>query len=159
MSIPALYKLSNEYNQLMEIDEPDAIDSALMAIVGNQIEVKAESICQLVKTIEAVSETFKAEEKRISERRRALEAKADRIRQYMKDSLLNAGIDKVDAGTFTVRVGLSQGNLQIDDQSKLPPKFIKIIQDVDKAAIKAAIKAGEVVPGAHIEAGTTLTIR
>lgn len=159
MSIPALYKLTEDFNVLMDIDDPDAVDQALLAIVGNQIEIKSEMICKLVKSVEATAEAFKAEEKRISERRKALEAKADRIRQYMKDALLSAGIDKVDAGTFTVRVGLSQGSLQIDDQAKLPPKYLKIIYEPDKAAIKAAIKAGESVPGAHIEAGTTLTIR
>ena len=158
MSLPTLYELSQDLIALMEMND-DETTAALTRITAGQIELKSESYCKFVKYLESSAESFKAEEKRIAERRRALENKADRIRQYMKDALLSAGIDKVDAGTFSVRVGLSQGSLQIDDQSKLPPKYIKIIQDVDKAAIKQAIKNGEVVPGAHIEAGTTLTIR
>ena len=158
MSI-SLYKLTDDFNALLDIDDPDEVDNALIAIVSGDIEKKAENICKLVKSVEATAEAFKAEEKRISERRKALENKADRIRQYMKESLLNANIDKVEAGTFKISVGLSQGTLIIDDSSVLPSEYIKVIYEPDKAGIKAAIKKGVPVPGAHIEAGTTLTIR
>ncbi len=155
----SLYKLTDDFNALMDIDDPDEVDNALLTIVSGDIEKKAENICKLVKMVEASAEAFKTEEKRISERRKALENKADRIRQYMKESLLNANIDKVDAGTFRVSVGLSQGTLIIDDSSSLPAEYMKVVYEPDKAGIKAAIKKGGAVPGAHIEAGITLTIR
>jgi hypothetical protein len=47
----------------------------------------------------------------------------------------------------------------IDDLTQIPTQYQrqKIQVDIDKVAIKAAIKAGEEVPGAHLEQGTSLS--
>lgn len=91
-----------------------------------------------------------------------MENKAERVRERMKECLLNANIDKVAAGTFKVSVSLSPGSVAIDNASDIPPRFLTIIPESytpDKNAIKAAIKAGEIVPGCHIEAGFQLRIK
>ena len=48
----------------------------------------------------------------------------------------------------------------IDDANRIPSKYQrqKISTEPDKAAIKEAIKAGEVVPGAHVEIRQNLVI-
>ncbi|MDY0301420.1 MAG: siphovirus Gp157 family protein [Trichlorobacter sp.] len=162
MSLPTLYALTEDFTKLMEMEEPDEIENILVEIVANEIEQKTESVCKFIKVLDSTAEQFKAEEERIREARKSLENKAERVRDYMKQALLNANIDKVNAGTFKVSVGLSPGSVTIDDLASIPPRFLTIIPEQhqpDKAAIKAAIKAGESVPGAHIEAGFTLRIR
>ena len=162
MSLPALYKLTDDFNQLMELDGDEEVVNALVEIVAGEIEKKAENICKFVKILESTAVQFKDEEKRIAERRKSMENKAERIRVYMRDSLLNANIDKLTAGTFKVSVGLSPGSVAIDDLGSIPPRFLTVIPEQyipDKAAIKAAIKADpSSVPGAHIEAGYMLRI-
>jgi len=146
----------------MELDEEDDITTALVGIVAGEIEAKAENVCKFVKVLDSTAEQFKTEEERIRAARRSLENKAERVREYMKQALLNANIDKVNAGTFKVSVGLSPGSIAIDDLASIPPRFMTIIPEQyqpDKAAIKDAIKAGESVPGAHLEAGFMLRIR
>lgn len=162
MSAVTLYEMGQDFHDWLEIEDPTEEDQALVAIVAGQIEKKTEGICKMVKWLEGTADVFKAEERRISERRKALEHKAERIRAYMKDALLAADITKLTAGTFKVSVGLSPGTVVIDDVDAIPPQFITIIPAVkhpDKTAIKAAIKADPAaVPGAHIEAGFTLRI-
>lgn len=145
----------------MNADAEDEIAMALVELLSSEIEAKAENICKLVKTIETTAEQFKSEEKRIAERRKAMENKAARIREYMRDRLLAADIDKITAGTFKINIGMT-GSCAIDDINSIPPKFLTIVPESyvpDKNAIKSAIKNGEHVPGAHIEAGYTMTIK
>lgn len=156
----SLYQLTTDFSNLMECD--DDISSALADIVAGQIEHKAENVCKLLTVLETTAEQFKSEEKRISTARKALENKAERVKEYIKESMLNADIEKLSAGTFNLSVSLSPGSVAIDDIASVPARFLTVIPEQyqpDKAAIKAAIKAGEDVPGAHIEAGYTLRIR
>jgi hypothetical protein len=162
MSLPALYKLTDDFSQLMDLDGDEEVVNALVEIVAGEIEKKAENICKFVKILESTAVQFKDEEKRIADRRKSMEGKAERIRTYMRDSLLSANIDKLTAGTFKVAVSLSPGSVAIDDMASIPPRFLTVIPEQyvpDKAAIKAAIKADpHSVPGAHIEAGYMLRI-
>lgn len=156
----SLYQLTTDFDALMDAD--DDISSALANIVAGEIEAKAENVCKFLTVLETTAEQFKAEEKRIADARKALENKAARVRDYIKESLLNAGIDKVTAGTFKLSISLSGGSVAIDDPSSIPAKYLTIIPEQhipDRVAIKAAIKGGENVPGAHIEAGYTLRIK
>lgn len=158
----SLYELTDDFNKLMELEEEDDITTALVEIVAGEIEQKAENVCKFIKMLDTTAEQFKTEEERIRGARKALENKAERVRDYMKQALLNANIDKVNAGTFKVSVGLSPGSVAIDDLASIPPRFLTIIPEQyqpDKAAIKAAIKAGEDVPGARIDCGFMLRIR
>lgn len=160
--LPTLYTLTDDFSKLMEIEEVDDVVEELTLIVAGQIEKKAENVCKFVRMLEAAAEAFKAEERRIGDKRKALEKRAEQVREYMKQALLNANIDKVTAGTFKVSVSLSPGSVAIDDLSVIPPRYMTIIPEQhvpDKAAIKAAIKAGQPVPGARIEAGFTMRIQ
>ncbi len=162
MPLPSLYTLSKDFDSLMELESPDEFDNQLIEIVAGQIEQKAGNVCQFIKMLEGTAEQFKTEEERIRGARKSLENKAERVREYMKTALLNANIEKVNAGTFKVSVGLSPGSIAIDDLASIPPRFLTVIPEQyvpDKTAIKTAIKAGESVPGAHIEAGFQLRIR
>jgi 7-cyano-7-deazaguanine synthase in queuosine biosynthesis len=158
----SLYDLSKDFDNLMNADTDDEVTSALADIVAGEIEKKAESYCQFLKMLESTVETYKAEEKRISEGCKSIEKKIARAKERMKECLLLANIDKLDAGTFKISVGLTSGSVAIDDITKIPQKFLTVIPASfvpDKNAIKAAIKAKEEVPGAHIEANTALKIK
>lgn len=157
----SLYNLTDDFNKLMDA-EGDDITDALIEMVAGEIEVKAESYCKLLAVLDTTIDQFKAEEMRISSARKAMENKVERVREYMKEALLNANIDKLKCGTFSVSVGLSPGSVSIDQSEIIPARFLTVIPEQyvpDKAAIKAAIKEGQEVPGAHIEAGYTLRIR
>lgn len=156
-----LYQLTDDFNKLMECDE-DETTSALIEISAGEIEVKVESYCKFLANVESDIERFKAEEKRIASIRKAMENKVERAKQYMKEALLSANIDKLQAGTFKISVSLTAGSLVIDDEKKVPARYCTIIPEQhvpDKAAIKAAIKNGEPCEYAHIEAGTSLRIK
>ena len=156
-----LYKLTDEFNALMECDS-DEVTAALVEIAAGEIEAKTEGYCKFLAVMESNIEQFKAEEKRIAGARKAMENTVERSREYMKQALLNANIDKITCGTFKVSVSMTSGSLVIDRPLEVPARYVTIIPEQhipDKAAIKAAIKAGEPCDYAHIEANTALRIR
>ncbi len=91
-----LYDLAQNYAQLLEMAEEmdsDAIVDTLSAL-QDAIEDKAENIAKLVKNLEADAKIIKEEEQRLAERRRAIEAKIERLKSYLQEQLETAGIEK-----------------------------------------------------------------
>ncbi|MFR5747044.1 MAG: siphovirus Gp157 family protein, partial [Romboutsia timonensis] len=72
-----LYELTQNYLNLQELLENPEIPAEMIETalneVGGQIEDKAENIAKLIKTLEADVSGFKAEEKRLADRRKSLE--------------------------------------------------------------------------------------
>jgi hypothetical protein len=69
------------------------------------------------------------------------------------------GMKSLMTGAGELKLKKNPPALVIDDQAKIPSKYEKqkIEISLDKVAIKAAIKAGEEVPGVHLEQGTSLS--
>lgn len=157
MSNLSLYAMTEEYESaflaLADSDVPDdAIDSTLEALEG-ELTLKGANVAAFILNLEAEAEKAKAAEKRISDRRKALENKADRMREYLKFNMLRAGIKSLTAidSSFKVTVTAPRAMVNIDDINSVPMDYKKVSYTADKAAIKAAIDGGAVVPGAHIE--------
>jgi len=76
-------------------------------------------------------------------------------------ALDRAGIDTVKSPLGTMSVGTVKPKLQVDQESDIPARFwVPADPKLDRAAVKAALDAGEEVPGASLSnGGINLTIR
>ena len=154
-----LYELTQEMNDLLEAEEVE--ESALARVFGD-IQAKGENICKFLATVGADIEAFKAEEKRIQARRKAMENRVEYIREYLKVNMESLGIDTLKAGTFTVKLQVNPPALVVDDENQIPTKYFTIIPahtELNKAEVKDALKSGEAIPGAHLEQGRSVRIR
>lgn len=165
MSVLKLYELTDSFKQIAElIDEnnPDeALEMALQSIEG-AIEEKADGIAKLIKSLDYDADIFKAEEKRLADRRKAIENKRDRIKSYIKEQMEKVGKDKIKLPTVTLALQNNPPAVQIMDDKAIPSKYITIIPEqyvADKKSILEALKAGEEVPGAEMTQGKHLRIR
>lgn len=82
--MPTLYDLANEYLEVLDLANdpeipPDVVADTLEAI-GGDIETKAENTAKILKELESSAAAAKAEEKRLSERRKQLETKCQKSR-------------------------------------------------------------------------------
>lgn len=155
-NLPTLYAITDNMLALMEAEE--VTDEQIEAAFG-QLTEKTNHICHFLADLKGEVDKFKAEEKRLSERRKAMESKHERIREYIKDQMGRLEIDKLQAGTFSISTRPSAGKLVIDDEQLIPADYKVVSVVCDSAKIKKAIAEGVTVDGAHIEPGTTLTIR
>ena len=161
-----LYELTRNYSTVWDMvddDEQDieTLENTLEAIEG-AIEEKAENISVFVKRLEAEEKAFKSEEDRLRSRRKTLEAKKDWLKKYLQSNMEAVGLNKINAGTFTVALQKSPASLVIEDEKAIEAEYITIIPEQylpNKDAIKEALKAGKDVAGAKLVQGMHLRIR
>jgi hypothetical protein len=145
---------------LADSDIPDeAIEYTLEALEG-ELTLKGANVAAFILNLEAESDKVKAVEKRISDRRKMLDNKADRMRDYLKLCMERAAIKSITAidSSFKVTLTAPRASVVIDDVSSLPPEYTKTRIEPDKTAIKAAIDGGNEIKGAHIEMKSGLRI-
>lgn len=157
MSNLSLYHMTKDYEAaflaLIDADiPPDALNDTLEALEG-ELALKGANVAAFVLNLEAEAEKIKVVEQRIAARRKVYENKAERIRSYLKENMERAGIKKIEAldGSFTATLTAPRASVVVDNESALPPSFVKTTTSPDKAAIGEALKDGREVPGARLE--------
>ena len=166
-----LYELDSKIAELLDtgfemscIDaETGEIDETQLAIYLEQLQLdrktKIDNIAVYVKNLEAEAVAIRAEEKRLKERREAKERKAERLKNYIKTSMLLQGETKFESAR--VSMALRNSKAVVVDESKLESVYFtsKIVQSVDKKAIREALEAGILVEGAMLEERKNLQIK
>jgi len=116
-----------------------------------------------VRNLEATAAQIKEAEKAMAERRKAYEARAARVRQYVLDSMIFAGIQKIECPLFKISVRDNPPSVVIDDEKQLPASYLTDppppAPQPDKKLIAQALKDGFEIQGAHLERGQRLEVR
>ena len=134
--------------------ERDEIAARIPNYLNAAVE-KRDRFCAFLAHLESQTELCRAEEKRIAERRRLFEALQERLEGYAIRVMEDLGVKKLEGATSVLRLHAKPASVVIENLAEIPARFIveKIIRDPDKRAIKAAIDAGEDVPGATLAIG------
>ena len=149
-----LYELAQQYNALLEMSESidditlkDTLDS-----IQEEIDDKAENIAKLIRSLQADTEVIKLEEKRLAERRKAIENRIENIKSYLQNELETAGIDKVKRPTLTVSIANNPPSVLVEDESLIPSEYMVPQPDkIDKRMLLSVLKEGEEIPGCSIQ--------
>ncbi len=161
-----LYEIANNYLSAFqqieqaesEAEEKEAMSELLKS--EDDLTNKIENFVRFLKNTEAEAEKFKAEEKRIAEKRKSLENKAKNGKAFLKDTLEYFGLDTVQTDLFKVSIQNSQYSLIVDDESMIPKEYFKQNPVLDKKRLKdEMLETGELIEGVHLEKGTHLRIR
>jgi hypothetical protein len=127
------------------------LEARITEFIGAEIN-KVDHVSEVFGSLDNVVESAKREINRLRERQQSAERTKEQLAKYVLHVLRerNGRPLKGHNCTFTVR---HSEVLIIDDPSVVPDQFKRttIAVDVPKDAVKRAIKAGETVPGAHIE--------
>lgn len=165
----SLYVMADQYTQafyaLADSDfDNETIDDTLDGLEGELVE-KGKAVVAFSLNLDAEIDAMKVAEKRIADRRKMLENKRDRLREYLKMNMARCGITEIKAndGSFIAKLYIGRDEaVVIDDESAIPMDYkreIPVSYQVDKALIKKASKDGFVVTGAHIEKRDRLEIK
>jgi len=161
-----LYELTDNYRKVWEMVDDDTVDLAViedtLQSIEGELEEKAGNIAKFVKSMEYDVDAMKAEEKRISERRKATENRINNIKAYVQMQMELANLNKIKTPTMTISLQKNPPSVSIEDDTAIPAKYIIVIPEQhqpDKKRIAEALKNGEVVPGAVLKQGKNLRIR
>lgn len=144
-----------------EID-PQAITDTLEAI-NAEIEVKAENTAIIMAELTAEAEKIKAEETRLNERRKILEAHAARLKDGLYNAMKATGKEKFKTTLYSFAIQKNGGKqpVVVDVEcSALPDDLVTITEKPNLDAIRAYLEKNGESPLAHFEErGESLRIK
>ena len=159
-----LYELTEMYQNISNLIEEGAtneeLEEALESITDN-IQIKAENMAKLIKSIEGNINVLKDEEKRLQTKRRALENKVISIKEYLEEQLKAMNLNKVQGNLFTVSIQKNPQSVNILNEDLIPEQFkvTKTTTSIDRKELLAALKEGREIEGAEIKQTESLRIR
>lgn len=153
----ALWAIAEQYRsdaaKLMEMDLDEQTLADTLEGMAGELEVKAQSVAHVIRAIEADAEAAKEWAKRAQERAKAAEARAERLREYLSDTLQACGITKIEGPGIKVSFRKVTA-VAIDDPALVPDEFKPVkpppAPEPSKTLISEALKAGREVPGAQL---------
>lgn len=163
-----LYDLAAEFRdtaeKLMDSDMPEEVVRDTLEGCAMDFDNKAVAVASLIRNMESAAEAIKQAEQEQARRRKALEARAEHLRNYLMANMNNIGRTKIECPLFKIAVQNNPASVMIDGE--IPEDYMVFPEPPppppphpDKAAIKAAIEAGRDVPNARLVRGQRLVIK
>ena len=151
------------YDNLTAIDDddiPEDVRQAAIDTVAAEVGASVDNFCDYIKHRDARAEEIREHIKDAQAALKRLENGTERIKNAAAYYLTKTGQKTAQGLIRRVSVRESERTI-IDDANSLPAKYTRqtVKIEPDKAAIKDALKAGEIVRGAHIEKANYLTIK
>lgn len=160
-----LFEIADRYaqifDQLDEITDEEIIDQwfDVLDSLEDEFEVKAESIAQYIKELEAKSDDIKVEEWKLKVRREAYENKAQRLKNYLKENMEKFSRKKIETPRAKILIRNNAPSLSIQNDAE----FVRMLEklgreelikrpapEIRRNDVKNLMKAGEVFDGAKL---------
>jgi len=160
-----LYEIAQEYRhaaqQLAELDLDEQTVADTLESLAGDVETKCKNVAMFVKNLDVQAAAIKEAMGHMKARLEATENRSASVKSYLLNNMLATGITKIECPYFRIAVQDNPGAVVIDDT--VPDEYMRHPPAPppapDKTAIAALLKAGEVVPWAHIEKSKRLVIK
>lgn len=162
-----LYEITERFQSLTALADSDDVPADVirdtLESINAEWDDKAEAVAAFILNLEASAASIEAVAKAQAERARRLSARADQIRAYLLFQMQATGRTKLDRDALTLAIRNNPQTVIIDDPAAVPAAFM--VQKPppppapDRVAIGRAFKAGEEVPGCHVEVNQRLEIK
>ena len=162
----ALYAIALDFraaaDQLADLDlPPETVADTLESLSGN-LEVKTQNVALFARNLEATAAAIKQAEGDMAKRRKAIENRVAHLKDYMLAAMLVSGVRKIEGPYLRIGIRDNPEAVEVLDAAQIPVEFMRQPEPPpatpDKAAIKAAIKAGAEVPGVKLTRSQRLDI-
>jgi hypothetical protein len=166
MTTPTLYTLALDFraaaDTLGDLDlPPEAVADTLESLSGD-LEIKAQNVALFARNLEATAAAIKDAEAGMAKRRKAIESRVAHLKDYMLAGMMVAGVKKIEGPYLRLSIRDSPEAVEVFDAAQIPAEFMRQPEPPpaapDKTAIKAAIKAGQEVPGVKLTRSQRLSI-
>lgn len=160
-----LYEIDEEIQELLSEVDPETgeliTDYAALDALLMEREAKIENIVLFIKNLSSDVRELKAEEAALAERRKKAEKKAERLREYVSHAL---GGERFQTPrccvSFRKSTALELGEGFTEWAKEHADTLLRNKEpEPDKAAIKAALAEGALIPDAKLVQNTTMTIK
>lgn len=166
-----LYEITADYQNLLEAiangEIPEEAIADTLESVTALLEDKADNIACLIKNLMAEAEAIKAEEDKLKARRTAKLNRAERLTNYLSDTLLQSGNTKIETARNVITFRKTPPKVVFDDEKAFlswaiehAPVLLNIPRPTnDRTAVKNAIAEGAEIRGARVESSLSIQIK
>lgn len=158
-----LYELTGAYLEIQKaIYDPDFDQEsaeAALAEITDALEEKADNYARIIKQLDADADAITEEIRRLTARKAMLDNRRDWLKTNLQMAMTATGKTKFKTPFFSFGIQKNPPSVILDGP-EIPEEYL-VPQDpkVDKKAIGARLKTGEVLPFAHLEQSESLRIR
>jgi hypothetical protein len=148
----------------LRAEQPDqqAVDDTLEGLAW-PLDEKLESLAKLRRMLAGARDAKLERAESLREQAARDNAAIERIEHLIQTLLQASGRDRAHTGLFSIALYRKPASAAIDDLEHIPQIYLRSPPPPppvpDKKAILVALKAGEQVPGAHLEEGVRLSIK
>ncbi|MBB5414049.1 siphovirus Gp157 family protein [Paraburkholderia atlantica] len=170
MTALTLYAVAAEYRQaadtLAELDLDEQTLADTLESINGDLTTKSQNVAFVIRNLEAAAEQIGVAVEAMNARAQALEKRAERVREYLLQNMLMAGVQKIDCPYFKLAVKENPPKVIVDNEAQIPAAYMTDPAPPppppakpDKKLIAAALKDGFDVPGCRLERGKRLEIK
>lgn len=146
----------------LDLDEQTVLDT-LEGESGALVE-KGTSIAAICRNLESTAKAIKEAEASMAARRKALENRVARLKQYLLDGMTLAGIQRIESPQFVVKIANNPPSVDVFEPGLVPAEYMAEPPPPpepapDKKMIAKAIKDGYEVAGCRLVQGVRLDIK
>lgn len=161
-----LFKLREEIRNIFDDENNYGEDgqlsesalTALNELYGEEKKERLRNIVMAIKNRESDAIALKMQEDAFYKRRKKIERSTEQLKEYAKVLLLELDTRKESFTEGIVKLRASE-KLVTEDDIEVSDDFYRIKKELNKEAIKVAIKAGEIIKGARLEKSDNLQIQ
>lgn len=151
-----LYEIDSAILDCVDVETGEIFDEEKFEELGLERDAKIENICLWIKNLKAEAEALKVEKDAFAKRQKAAESKMESLKKYISNYLEGTSFESA-----KVKVSFRKSeSLEVTDIYKIPEDYLKHKEpDVDKQAIKQAMKQGEEFEGIEVVTNYNIQIK
>lgn len=155
MTAPAIAESVRVYDELrarLLSDDPDLDEVTLADTLegATDLQERIVRICRASVETSAFAAALDGMIKDLGARKKRMAERSDRLRSIALWAMQEASIPKITAPDATISIGKGRASIAITDEGAIPPHLVEYEPKPNRAAIKEALDAGEIVPGASL---------
>ena len=150
-----LYEINEQIAGLVDPETGEIADFEAFEKLNLDLDTKIKNIALWIVNLRSDAEQLEEQEKKFRDRKTAAKNKAESLKNLL-DSFLSG--EKRSYPEVVISYRKSE-QVTVDDDAKLDDRFLRIKTEIDKTALKDALKHGESIEGARLEVKNNIQIK
>lgn len=150
-----LYEINEQIAGLVDPETGEIADFEAFEKLNLDLDTKIKNIALWIVNLRSDAEQLEEQEKKFRDRKTAAKNKAESLKNLL-DGFLSG--EKRSFPEVVISYRKSE-QVTVDDDAKLDDRFLWIKTEIDKTALKDALKHGESIEGARLEVKNNIQIK
>lgn len=150
-----LYEINEQIAGLVDPETGEIADFEAFEKLNLDLDTKIKNIALWIINLRSDADQLEEQEKKFRERKTSAKNKAESLKNLL-DGFLSG--EKRSYPEVVISYRKSE-QVAVDDNAKLDDRFLRVKTEIDKAALKDALKHGESIEGARLEVKNNIQIK